>query len=368
MSDTDKLKPLEQEFSRQEESLKSIIFAGFGKQINLNSQKQLLEALQNCFKSQRLSIENTNRETLASLAPKSPIFRWIMDYRKVSKNVQFIKSLSQHVHPVTGRIHPEYKQLGAVTGRFSCCNPNLQQVPRNKLFRECVRPAPGHKMVIADYSQIDLRVAAEISQDSRMIEAYNQGQDLHKLTASLIKEKALNEVSEIERQLAKAVNFGLIYAMGAKSLQIYAQSAYGVTMTEQQAEDFRRKFFNAYQGLKAWHEIERMSTQRETRTLLGRRRLWQDDPELTQVLNAPVQGTGADIIKKALVMLPDALIDMDVKIISCVHDEIILEAPEDKAQQAAQILKEVMEKAGQEYLKTVPVVAETSIVDSWAGK
>ena len=221
---------------------------------------------------------------------------------------------------------------------------------------------------MADYSQIELRVAAEISQDSRMIAAYKQGQDLHKLTASLIMDKPLEEVTDDERQAAKAVNFGLIYGMGAKGLQSYAQNTFGVNMTEQDAIIFRARFFTAYQGLNQWHQREKQSARRETRTLIGRRREWNDDPKLTEILNTPVQGCAADIIKKALTMLPDALNETRAMIIGCVHDEIILEAPEDKAEQVAQILKNTMEKAGQDILKSVPVIAETTIANSWSEK
>jgi len=333
--------------------------------INLDSTQQVLDAL----RSLGVPAEGTSRSQLAPLAGDYPVVAALLNYRDVAKKVQaFAESLPSYAHPVTGRIHPTYHQLGASTGRFSCSDPNLQQIPRGAEFRSCFIPDQGHKMVIADYSQIELRVAAEISKDVRMIAAYQQGQDLHRLTASLITGKPIDEVTTDERQAAKAVNFGLIYAMGAAGLRAYARNTYGVEMTVEQAETFRSRFFNAYRGLERWHRTVSASGDMSTRTLGGRLRQWRSDPKLTGLLNTPVQGTAADIVKKALAMLADVLSGTGVKIIGSVHDEIILEAPQAKAEWASAILKSTMEQAGRHYLTLVPVVAEVAIADSWAEK
>jgi len=333
--------------------------------INLDSTQQVLDAL----RSLGIPVEGTSRAHLAPLANDYPVVAALLNYRDVAKKVQaFAESLPVYVHPVTGRIHPTYHQLGASTGRFSCSDPNLQQIPRGVEFRSCFVPAEGYKLVIADYSQIELRVAAEISKDVRMIAAYQQGQDLHKLTASLVTGKAIDEVTKDERQAAKAVNFGLIYAMGAAGLRTYARNTYGVEMSIEQAETFRNRFFSAYKGLEQWHRSVSTSGQTSTRTIGGRLRRWRTDPKLTGLLNTPVQGTAADIIKKALALLAKALSDTGIRIIGSVHDEILLEAPVEKAQWAAELLKSTMEKAGAYYLKLVPVVAEATVADSWAEK
>lgn len=333
--------------------------------VNLDSTQQVLDAL----RSLGIPVQGTSRAHLVPLASDYPVVAALLDYRDIAKKVQaFAESLPTYVHPVTGRIHPTYHQLGASTGRFSCSDPNLQQVPRGAEFRSCFVPEEGCKIVIADYSQIELRVAAEISKDARMIAAYRQGQDLHKLTASLVTRKDIGEVTKDERQAAKAVNFGLIYAMGAASLRAYARNTYGVEMTMDQAETFRHRFFTAYRGLGEWHRSAGASGQVSTRTIGGRLRRWRSDPRLTGLLNTPVQGTAADIVKRALALLADVLDGTDVRIIGSVHDEILLEAPAAKAEYAAELLKSTMEKAGAHYLKLVPVIAEATIADSWAEK
>ena len=333
--------------------------------LNLDSQQQVLEALQ----QMGVPVKNTSKLSLIPLAEEHPSVRALLDYRKAAKAVQaFASSLPKHVHSITGRIHPDYQQMGAATGRMSCRNPNLQQIPRDKIFRSCFIPAPGYRLVVADYSQIELRVAAELSGDRRMIEAYQNDEDLHRLTAALIADKSLDQVEKSERQAAKAVNFGLIYAMGAKGLAEYAYNNYGVQMSLKQAETFRKRYFEAYQGIARWHGAMKRRLPREMRTMGDRLRCWQDEPKLTELLNTPVQGTAADITKAALAKLPIALKETGAKLIGTVHDEILLEAPENMANQTANILQQVMEQAGQQYLRNVPVKAEVAIVNSWAEK
>lgn len=333
--------------------------------LNLDSQQQVLEALQ----QMGVPVKNTSKLSLIPLAEEHPPVRALLDYRKAAKAVQaFASSLPKHVHPITGRIHPDYQQMGAATGRMSCRNPNLQQIPRDKIFRSCFIPAPGHCLVVADYSQIELRVAAELSGDRRMIEAYQNDEDLHRLTAALIADKSLDQVEKSERQAAKAVNFGLIYAMGAKGLAEYAYNNYGVQMSLKQAETFRKRYFEAYQGIAQWHGAIKRKLPREMRTMGDRLRRWQDEPKLTELLNTPVQGTAADITKAALAKLPTALKETGARLIGTVHDEILLEAPENMAEQAAQILQQIMEQAGQHYLRRVPVKAEVAITLNWAEK
>jgi DNA polymerase I-like protein with 3'-5' exonuclease and polymerase domains len=333
--------------------------------LNPNSTDQLKKAL--C--GSGIKVPNTSKETLNLLKDKYPIVQDILEYKSVAKAVQgFSEKLPGHIHEATGRIHPEFRQLGPATGRFSCSNPNLQQIPRKKEFRSCFIPARGCKFVIADYSQIELRIAAEISKDSKMIGAYSQGLDLHQLTASLLTGKKIEQITKEERQAAKAVNFGLIYAMGAEGLRAYAKSTYGVDLTKDQALVFRQRFFAGYQGLARWHWQTNSKPASEARTLSGRRRRWQSAAKITEMLNTPVQGTSADILKVSLGELPKALASTGAKIVGSVHDEIILEVPEEKTEEAAVILKDVMEAAGKRFLKQVPVLAEPIVADSWADK
>lgn len=334
--------------------------------INLDSQAQVIKAL----KKKGIEVTSTAHGELIQFKDKYEVIQWLLEYRRVSKAIQgFLAPLTQYINSKTGKLHSSYRQIGAHSGRFSCGNPNIQQIPRGKEFRECFVPSEGNKFVIADYSQIELRVAAEIAQDKTMIEAYNSGKDLHALTASLMTNKNIDEVTKAERQAAKAVNFGLIYAMGAKGLQAYAKSVYGVAMSLQEAETFRDRFFKAYKGIAAWHEkMKRATNITETRTLSGRRCIFGGEAGVTALLNTPVQGTAADIAKKALGLLAPEVKKLNAHIIATVHDEILLEAPEALAKDAAVLLKNTMEKAGEYYLKQVTTIAETIIADSWAEK
>jgi DNA polymerase I-like protein with 3'-5' exonuclease and polymerase domains len=276
-----------------------------------------------------------------------------------------VARLITHVHPATGRIHARCHQLGAATGRLSVSDPSLQNVSRDPRNRRCFVAELGSVLVIADMSQIELRITAEISGDARMISAFRDGQDLHRLTASLLTGRALGEVTADDRQAAKAVNFGLIYAMGAPGLRDYARKEYGVELTAKQAEVFIERFFDAYRGVAAWRAGVKRRRAYETRTLSGRRRRWSTQPPLTELLNTPVQGTCADILKRALGQLPAALTGTGARIIATVHDEIVLEAPEDQAQEAGTRLKMVMQQAGETYLTRVPVEVEVVIAHSW---
>ncbi len=332
--------------------------------LNLDSPKQLQEILH----ANGIRTDATSKHALAEYQDH-PLVRALLEYRKAAKALNsFLLPIPQMRNPVTQRLHAHYGQIGAPSGRMSCGGPNIQQIPREHAFRECFCAPQGRTLVIADYSQIELRVAAEIAGDHRMIAAYRQGQDLHRLTASLVSGKPLGLITKQERQAAKAINFGLIYSMGAKGLQAYAQETYGVPMSLEQAERFRRRFFEAYTGIREWHERIRRNPPRETRTMSGRKNTYPVGKiGISGMYNTPVQGTAADIAKKALGMLAQRLPE-DTLLIGMVHDEILLEAPEEQGEAMAELLKSTMEEAGACYLKRVPVVAEVSISPDWSGK
>lgn len=333
-------------------------------EINMDSNKQIL----NMLNSYNIPVSDTSRHSLTPYS-HNPLVQAITEYRKAAKLLStFIYSIPQQIHPVTGRLHPKYSQIGAWSGRMSCGGPNIQQIPRDKHFRACFSASEGNKLVIADYSQIELRVVAEISRDERMIEAYRNGEDLHRLTASLISGKCIEEVTKEERQSAKAMNFGLVFAMGAKGLQTYAKETYDVDMTLEEAEQFRDRFFYAYQGVAAWHKRLKNNPPAQSRTVAGRKHVYGGQGGLSGLCNTPVQGSAADIIKNALGRLVDRLISTNAKIVAVVHDEIVLETESEKATEVASILKETMESAGAEYLKLVPLLAEVQVADSWAEK
>ncbi len=332
--------------------------------VNPDSNQQVMEWL----KEQGILVESTNRHILAQYA-SHPLVAAIMHYRHAVKAISsFLNPYPEMIHSNTGRLHPQYSQMGAWSGRMSCSKPNIQQIPRDTAFRRCFAAPAGRCLVMADYSQIELRVAAEIADDQRMIQAYQHGEDLHRLTASLISGVALENIGPQQRQAAKAVNFGLIYGMGARGLQDYARETYGTDMTEGEAVVFRNKFFAAYEGIACWHQNLRNAPPKEARTLSGRRHIFGENVGLSVYTNIPVQGGAADILKQALGMLPAELAGLDAQIVAVVHDEIILETAEEQGDCVAEILKATMEKAGEHYLKKVPVAVDVKKGKHWGEK
>jgi DNA polymerase-1 len=280
----------------------------------------------------------------------------------------FLDPLPEHINTRTGRIHAHYSQIGAYSGRMSCTGPNMQQIPRDAEIRKCFVPDEGNKFILADYSQVELRVAAQLTGDERMIDAYRKGGDLHKLTASLITGTPLEEVTRSQRQAAKAVNFGLIFAMGARGLKSYSEDVYGVEMSLDEAEAFRSRYFEAYRGIREWHDSIKAKPPRVSRSLTGRRYFHKEDAGIAGLFNTPVQGTAADIVKNALGKLVVSLKGTKSRIVAVVHDEILLEAPMDTAEETAYILKKTMESAGDGFMTEVPLLADAHLASSWAEK
>ncbi len=372
--DLDRWEKLSLEVERNKLSAEKVLRAAIGQvfpahdeqdpaRVNIDSHPQVLAVL----RRMGLPLKGTSRRELYPLAGSYPIVAALLEYRRSAKQYQaFTRSLLRYIHPRTGRLHPQYKQIGTATGRLSCRNPNLQQIPRNPAFRSCFAVSGEWCLIIGDYSQIELRILAEITQDVRMIESFQKGGDLHQLTASLILNKNLEEVTREERNRAKAVNFGLIYAMGERSLQSYAQSAFGVEMSTSEAHIFHKRFFEAYPAVHRWQEKLRRQMPREIRTLGGRRRLWEGIPRFTELCNTPIQGTAADIIKEAMSLLPEALEGTQAWPVATVHDEIVLEARRGNAPEVAALLKNIMVKAGRRYIRTVPVEADITISTDWS--
>jgi len=365
---------LKKEYKERKEVVRDLIFSDlrlykevdiFGEvSINLDSPAQMLSL----FKKLNIPVPNTNYFTLMTFR-NIPLIEKFMEYRKITKALSsFLEPLPEQINSVTGRVHPSYWQLGSAAGRFSCSDPNLQQIPRTADFRSCFIPEPGNLLVIADYSQIELRVAAEISKDLTMISAYKNNTDLHRLTASLVSGKSFETIGKEERQLAKALNFGLLYGMGAAGLAEYAKNSYGVEMSLQQAEEFKSKFFGGYSGLAKWHTKVRLQKAGKVKTLAGRTRKFPEKEKFTQTtrLNTPVQGTAADILKIALGKLPGALRGTGAQIVGTVHDEVLLECSEGRAEEVKEILQQTMESAS--FLQEVPVEAEAKICIDWGGK
>jgi DNA polymerase-1 len=308
-----------------------------------------------------LALESTDDEALAAI--DHPLAELLREHRgAVKRSTTYGTDWLKHVDP-DGRVYPSWNQIGADSGRMSCSNPNMQQLPRGD-YRRCVAAPAGRVLIKADYSQIELRIAAKMSGDAAMLAAYRGGEDLHAKTAQAVVGK--QEITKADRQLAKALNFGLLYGMGAKGFACYAKTMYRIELSETMAKRYRDAFFRTYRGLAAWHTRVRSQAVAETRTLSGRRRLLKPDTPDTQRLNTPVQGTGADGLKIALALLWERREQaVDSFPILAVHDEIVVEAPEDRADQAAAWLKAAMLDAMTPLIDPVPVEVEISISNTW---
>jgi DNA polymerase I-like protein with 3'-5' exonuclease and polymerase domains len=262
-----------------------------------------------------------------------------------------------------GRVYAGWQQIGADSGRMACKKPNLQNLPRDRRYRRCFVAPPGRVLVKADYSQIELRIAAKMSGDRAMLDAYAAGLDLHALTARHV--LGVSEVNREQRQLAKAINFGLLYGMGVRGFRSYALAQYGLRLAEGDAGRYREAFFAAYPGLRRWHRSVPKAAM-ETCTLAGRRR--QDVRRYTEKLNTPVQGTGADGLKLAMALLWERRTVCPGAVpVLAVHDEIVVECAADVAGAVQDWLRQAMMEAMAPLTDPVPVEVEVSTGRTWAG-
>jgi DNA polymerase I-like protein with 3'-5' exonuclease and polymerase domains len=352
-----------------EESSQGSLFGGPQREdINLDSQQQLTKALN------RLGIQlpdSTRNWKLQPLAAQYPIIATLLEYRTVQKALtSYGTNMIEMINPVTKRLHADFRQIGAPTGRFACTNPNIQQVPHAVEYRRCFSGHPeGRKLIIADYSQIELRILAEFSGDRGFADAFNSGADLHRVTASQVFNTGLDQVTKEQRDFAKRLNFGVVYGIGAQRFALMT----GLSVSE--AENVLRRYFGTYSGLDSYlrEAASRAVSERQARTGSGRLvRFRYDENDRQQVSmtqrngkNTPIQGTSADILKRALRLLKDDLATTNAQIVNIIHDEIVVEADADQAEDVAARVERIMCAAGQEYLRTVPVKVETEIADEW---
>ena len=329
--------------------------------VNWSSSAQVLKVLG----SLGIEMNDSRYETLERRTSDHPIVSLILKHRETDKKLStYGDKWTRHIHPATERIHADWRQIGAATGRMACSKPNLQNLPRDKAYRACFTPAPNRVLIKADYSQIELRIAAELANDSRMKQAFSEGIDLHSLTATMVNGKTnVVDVTPDERQLAKAVNFGLIYGMGAERLSGYARSSYGVELDLETATAVRNRYFSAYPDIRKWHRVQ--GHRIETRTVVGRFRTFDGEGHFTERLNSPVQGSGADGLKLALARLWETRGDIDAYPVLTVHDEIVVEASAEIADEAKAWLEQCMVEGMQAILNEVPVVVESQIKDQW---
>jgi DNA polymerase I-like protein with 3'-5' exonuclease and polymerase domains len=343
-------------------------FEGFGSGVNLDSSKQMLAS----FRRLGLNIEDTRETTLAMCAASFPIVVEFMEYRKISKSTSsFGLNFLKWINPVTSRIHTNYYPM-LVSGRYSSADPNLQQIPRDKRFRACFKAFPGKKLLSADYAGIEMRIAAEISGDRQLAKIFSVGEDIHAATAAILLKKSPKEVTKKERQDAKPANFGFIYGMYPRKFVLYAQVNYGVTLTEEQATQFRENFFSAYAGIALWHKKTEREQQPKglTRSIGGRLRYIEKENALNEYFNTPVQATGADALKTSLKLVYEGIKKFgdSCKLVHHVHDEIILEIEDDKGleKEVTKVLHDAMMEGMETFMKKIPVVVEPKSGYNWA--
>jgi DNA polymerase-1 len=377
------LKQMSNELQARMDALENKVYDYIGERININSTQQLSDALFNRLKlippdrTRRTEAGNysTSAEVLESLKGKHPIVDLLREYRELSKlKSTYLDALPEQVNPLTGRVHTSYNQAGAVTGRIASSDPNLQNIPiRSELgrqVRQAFIAAPELILLSVDYSQVELRIAAHMSNDQAMLAAFRANQDIHIATAAAILGKTLDKVTKDERRNAKAINFGLLYGM----------SPYGLTrssdLTLAEAEDFVEAYFKQFPGVKEYLDNMRRlaSNQGFVETLLGRRRYFPGlksggnqatrAREEREAINAPIQGTAADIMKIAMVHVSKALKENDLRghILLQVHDELVLECPLMELKKTAQIVRTMMENA---YNLVIPLKTEARSGHDW---
>ena len=331
----------------------------------------------------------TGKQTLSQVAlsefdSDDPTLNLLRKRTKLETALAHVEKIIDNINPVSGHMHSGYNSYGANSGRFTSSGAkrvtgkkkkeqwgiNIQQVPRDKEFRECFVPSPGYKFVIADYSQIELRLAAELIGIPQMIQAFQEGADLHSLTASLIYNVEIESVEKSQRQMGKTLNFALLYGMGFKKYKTYAASS-GNIITMSEAKVAHAGFHRAYPRLREWHRERNAMVQdgwTYVRTPIGRRRLLSyDDAAMTTCANTLIQGAGADILKLAIARLGKFVSDK-FRPIATVHDELVFEVIEGEEEHYKSVLETQMKEAAETVLSEVPVKCDANVGVSWAEK
>jgi DNA polymerase-1 len=377
--DRAKLEAQSHELGKEMLSLEQEAYEAAGQPFNLGSPKQIQEIL---FDRQKLPVRkktpsgqpSTDEDSLAELALDHPLPRLILEHRALSKlKSTYADKLPKSINERTGRVHTTYSQITAVTGRLSSNEPNLQNIPirtpAGRRIRECFIAPPGAKIVSADYSQIELRIMAHLSGDPNLRRAFAEGEDIHRATAAEVFGVPLSQVDADQRRVAKVINFGLIYGMSSFGV------AQNLGIDRSTAQTYIERYFARYPGAKRYMD-ETRARARElgyVETVFGRR-LWL--PELRSgapvrrqaaeraAINAPMQGTAADLIKLAMIAVHDFLEKERLKalLIMQVHDELVFEVPDAELQRIKGKVPELMQSVAK---LDVPLVVEIGVGDNW---
>jgi DNA polymerase-1 len=379
--DADALRQMSNQMARRLSEVEQEIYQAAGTEFNINSTQQLSDIL---FGKLGLPTEglsktksghySTAANVLESLKGQHEVLDLILEQRTLAKlKSTYVDALPALVNPKTGRVHTNYNQIGISTGRLSSSEPNLQNIPiRTEQGREIRRAfvaEPGQRLISADYSQVELRILAHITEDPGLWQAFAHDEDIHTATAATVLDIPQAEVDKYQRRIAKTVNFGLIYG----------QTAYGLAqttgMSRDEANEFIKTYFEKYPGVKQYIEAtEKMAAEQGyVATLLGRRRDFSWLANLSgaqraraerEAINMPIQGTAADIMKQAMINLHAALKERRFKtrLLLQVHDELVLEAPEAEVDEAVKLTRAVMAQA---YKLRVPLKVDVEVGQNW---
>lgn len=373
------LSTMGEEFAARLATLQAKIYQLAGRTFNIGSPKQLSKVL---FEDLKLPVikrtksgYSTNAEVLTRLKPKHEIAEVLLQYRKLSKLINTYTDVLQNaVNPATGRIHATFQQTVGATGRLITTEPDLQRTPvktpEGKRIRQTFVARPGHRILSADWSQIELRLLAHFTHDKRLVEAFAQGLDIHRRTAGQLFECPPDKVTKKQRGVGKLVNFATIYGQGATAL------AQIIGVPRKEAQRYITGYFKAYEGVRTWLDstIEEAHKHGYVTTLLGRRRLI---PELSSnsksdrqageriAANTPIQGSAADLCKLAMLAIAKELRTKDLKtrMLLQIHDELVFEAPEAEVEAVQALVREKMEHA---HPLRVPLVVDVGVGETWA--
>ena len=377
--DKKKLANHSKELSEKIDELSSAAFKIAGEEFNLDSPKQLLEILYEklglpVLKKTPKGQPSTNEDTLQRLSEEYELPKIILQYRTLAKlKSTYTDSLINIENPKTKRIHTSYQQAVTSTGRLSSTEPNLQNIPiktaEGRRIREAFVPEKGNILISADYSQIELRIMAHLSDDKNLTNAFNNDIDVHSSTAAEVFGVSIEDVSQDQRRSAKAINFGLMYGM----------SAFGLTrqlgISRGEAQEYLDTYFARYTGVRDYMDNIKAKAKEDkfVETIMGRR-LYLNEINAANglrrqaaeraAINAPLQGSAADIIKKAMLDIDSIVLNemSDVKMIMQVHDELVFECPNENADKVMKVMKDTMEQTVE---LNIPLIAEAAIGNNW---
>lgn len=371
------LRRLEEMMTAQVTRVAEEVYELAGARFNLNSPPQLAEILYNRLGLPVLKETKTGRSTdesvLRALSARHPLPAKLLEYRELQKLVStYVTALAASVNPETGRVHPHFRQLGAVSGRFSCTEPNLQNLPKDgeNTIRRAFVAEPGKRLLSADYSQIELRILAHITGDPTLRRTFQEGEDVHRRTAAEIFGVAPEVVTPEQRRVAKTVVFGIAYGQSAVGLANQLQ------IPVEQAQVYIDQYFARYPGVRQYtrETVALAARQGSVTTLLGRRRpmphLKSSEPRARaaaerQAVNHPIQGLAADIVKLAMCRLAPKLAPFDARLLLQVHDELVLEVAADQVEAVREVVVRTMEEPPLEGF-TVPLLVETKVGEAWS--